>query len=158
MQLSPIHPPPSLASASRSIFAPCKESDSRTVPFLRPRGIERAATAVRSSLGMSVQPDIPIFVSTPPPSWDGGFLTHAEVEPLHIASSWAGRVGQVTLAAHTPYRVSVQPEALFPLLSRPPSSAKATRKFFQYRSFAAYLTFTGEMAGFNSCLVCYTRM
>jgi hypothetical protein len=51
------------------------------------RGIERAATEVRSSSGMSVQPDIPIFVSAPPPSRDGGLLAHAEVKPLHVVFS-----------------------------------------------------------------------
>ena len=50
----------------------------------RARGIECAATAVRSSPGMSVQADVLIFVSLPPPSRDGGFLAHAEVEPLHV--------------------------------------------------------------------------
>jgi hypothetical protein len=37
------------------------------------RGIERAITA-RSPSGMSIQPDIPIFVATLSPSRDGGFL------------------------------------------------------------------------------------
>ena len=37
------------------------------------RGIERAVTA-RSPSGMSVQPDIPIFVTMPSPSRDDGFL------------------------------------------------------------------------------------
>ena len=36
----------------------------------RAKGIDRAATAVRSSFGMSVQPDVPFFVSAPPPSRD----------------------------------------------------------------------------------------
>jgi len=36
-------------------------------------------TEVRSSSGMSVQPDIPTFVSVPPPLQDGGLLAHAEV-------------------------------------------------------------------------------
>jgi len=46
------------------------------------RGIELAATAVCLSYGMSVQPDIPICVSTLPPSRNGGY---AQVEPLHVA-------------------------------------------------------------------------
>ena len=37
------------------------------------RGIGRAVTA-RSPSGMSVQPDIPIFVTMPSPSRDDGFL------------------------------------------------------------------------------------
>jgi hypothetical protein len=45
------------------IFAPCEESDSRRVLLSNARGIERAATAVSSSPGVSVQPDISIFVS-----------------------------------------------------------------------------------------------
>ena len=48
-------------------FAPCEESDSRTVLILNARGIERAITA-HSPSGMSVQPDIPIFVTTLSPS------------------------------------------------------------------------------------------
>ena len=40
----------------------------------RARGIERAATAVRSSPGMSVQQDIPISVMTPSPLLDDVFL------------------------------------------------------------------------------------
>jgi hypothetical protein len=36
--------------------------------------IERAAITVRSSSGMSVQPDILIFVTTLSPSRDDGFL------------------------------------------------------------------------------------
>ena len=44
-------------------FAPCEESDSRTVLISNARGIERAITA-RSPSGMSVQQDIPIFVTT----------------------------------------------------------------------------------------------
>ena len=55
------------------------------VLILRARVVERAATAVRSSPGMSVQPDIPIFVSPSPPSRDGGFFARAEVKPLHVA-------------------------------------------------------------------------
>ena len=35
--------------------------------------IERATITVRSSSGMSVQPDIPIFVTTLSPSQDDGF-------------------------------------------------------------------------------------
>ena len=48
-------------------FAPCEESDSRTVLISNARGIERAITA-RSPSGMSVQPYIPIFVTTLSPS------------------------------------------------------------------------------------------
>jgi len=46
----------------RYIFAACEESDSHMVLISNARGLERAATAVNSSPGMSVQPDIPIFV------------------------------------------------------------------------------------------------
>ena len=60
---------------------------------LNARGIERATTAVRSSPGMSVQPDIPIFISAPPPSRDVGYLAHAELKPLHVVFSRAVRVG-----------------------------------------------------------------
>ena len=42
------HPPPSLASATRRIFAPCEELDSRMVLLSNGRGPERPATAVRS--------------------------------------------------------------------------------------------------------------
>ena len=47
------------------IFAPCEESDSCMVLILNTRGLEHAATAVHSSPGMSVQPDIPIFRFSP---------------------------------------------------------------------------------------------
>jgi len=59
--------PHSFASASRRIFAPCEESDSRMVLISKARGAECAATAVHSPPGMSVQPDIPVFVSALPP-------------------------------------------------------------------------------------------
>jgi hypothetical protein len=85
------HPPPSLASATRRIFTPCEESDSCMVLISNARGIERAATAVRSSSGMSVQPDISIFISAPPPLRDVGYLAHAEVKPLHVVFSRAVR-------------------------------------------------------------------
>jgi len=49
------------------------------------RGPERPATAVRSPHGMSVQPDIPIFLSVPPHSQDVEVFAHAEVRPLHVA-------------------------------------------------------------------------
>ena len=68
VQISPIHPPHSLASVSWRIFAPCEESDSHMVLISNARGAERAATAVHLPPGMSVQPDILIFVSAPPPS------------------------------------------------------------------------------------------
>ena len=45
----------------------------------RARAIERAATAVRSLPGMSVQPDVPIFVSPSPSSRGDAFFAHAEV-------------------------------------------------------------------------------
>jgi len=51
------------------------------------RGIEHTANAVRSAPGMSVQPDIPIFVLAPPPSRDVGYLAQAEVKPLHVVFS-----------------------------------------------------------------------
>jgi len=44
------------------------------VLILRERVTEHAAITVRSSSGMSVQPDIPIFVTTLSPSRDDGFL------------------------------------------------------------------------------------
>ena len=77
--ISPIHPPPSLASASQRIFAPCEESDSSMVLISRARGHEHPATAIRSPHGMSVQPDVPTSVSAQPPSRDSGYLAHAEV-------------------------------------------------------------------------------
>jgi hypothetical protein len=43
------------------------------VLILNARGIEHSIGA-RSPSGMSVQPDIPIFVTMPSPSRDGGFL------------------------------------------------------------------------------------
>ena len=49
--ISLIHPPPSLANASRSIFTPCEESDSRMVLISRERRVERVVTA-RSPSGM----------------------------------------------------------------------------------------------------------
>ena len=90
--------PPSLASASRRILALCEESDSRMVLISRQIGPERAATAVCSPHGMSVQLDIPTFISAPPPSRDVGFLAHAEVKPLHVVFSWVGGIGRVALA------------------------------------------------------------
>jgi len=85
---------PSLACKCESEhFHPCEESDSRMVLISNARAIERAATAVRSSSGMSVPPDIPIFISAPPPSRDVGYLAHAEVKPLHVVFSRAVRVG-----------------------------------------------------------------
>ena len=83
MQYSPIDPPPSLVSASWSIFAPCEESDSRTVLTSKARGIERAATAVRSSFGISVHPNIPFFVLAPPPSQDVPELAATAVRSPH---------------------------------------------------------------------------
>jgi len=59
----------------------------------RARAIERAATAVRSLPGMSVQPDVPIFVSPSPSSRGDAFFAHAEVKPLHVVFSWAGSAG-----------------------------------------------------------------
>jgi len=53
----------------------------------RARGIERAVTAVRSLPGMSVQPDVPIFVSPSPSSRGGAFFIHAEVSLLHVVFS-----------------------------------------------------------------------
>ena len=59
------------------------ESDSRTVLISRARGIDRAATAVRSSFGMYVQPDIPFFVPAPPPSRDVSELAATAVRSPH---------------------------------------------------------------------------
>lgn len=84
MQISPIHPPPSLASASRRIFAPCEESNSRRVLISRARVIERANITVRSSSGMSAQPDIPFFVTTLSPSQDDGFLEGLDESPSRL--------------------------------------------------------------------------
>ena len=67
------------------MFAPCDESNSWMVLILRARGSEHPGTAVRSPHGVSIQPDIPISVSLAPPSRDGGFLAHAQVQPLHAA-------------------------------------------------------------------------
>ena len=53
---------------------PCEESNSRMMLISRARGRGRPATVVRSPHGMSVHPDIPIFVTTPSPSRDDGFL------------------------------------------------------------------------------------
>ena len=58
------------------MFAQREESE---VLISSARGIERAATAVRSSPCMSVQPEIPILVSVAPPSRDGGLFANAEV-------------------------------------------------------------------------------
>jgi len=58
----------STSLACRRMFAPCEESDSRMVFISKARGVERAVAAVHSSPGMSVQPDIPIVVSTPLPT------------------------------------------------------------------------------------------
>ena len=118
---------------------------------------------------MSVHPDIPFFVPVPPPSWDVPELATSAVRSPHGMSvqpdipiffcDAASLVGWwlfsflcmlAVLAAHTPYRVFVQSDVPFPLLSRPPSSAKATRKLFPFLSFTAYLTLAGEMTGFDS--------
>jgi len=61
-------PPPSPTKARWSLSAPCAESGSHWDFNPRPTRPEPAATAVRSSLRMSCQPDIPICVSAPPPS------------------------------------------------------------------------------------------
>jgi len=53
----------------------------------RAKGIERAATAVRSLPGKSVQPDVPIFISPSPSSRAGAFFAHAEVSLLHVVFS-----------------------------------------------------------------------
>jgi len=71
-------PPPSLANASRRIFAPCEESDSRMVLLSRERRVECVVTA-RSPSGMSVQPDISIFVTTQ--LVPGAFLSTSYVFP-----------------------------------------------------------------------------
>ena len=84
--ISLIHPPPSFASVSWSIFAPCEESDSRMVLLSNERGLERPATAVRSLHGISVQPDTPTFLASPP-SRDVCYSAHAEVKPLHVVLS-----------------------------------------------------------------------
>ena len=85
--ISLIHLPPSLASASRSIFAPCEESDSRMVLLSNEGGLERPATAVRSRHEISVQPDTPTFFLAPPLSRDVCYSAHAEVNPLHVVIS-----------------------------------------------------------------------
>ena len=100
-----------LASASRRIFAPCVEFDSCMALISNARGIECAATVVRSPHRISHWTDIPIFVSALPPSRDGGLVGHAEVKPLHVVLSWTGRVGWVALSARTP---SVRPPSLSP--------------------------------------------
>ena len=69
--------PPSLASASRRIFAPCEESDSHMVLLSNERCSEHPATAVCSCHGISVQPDTPTFVLALPPSRDVGYSAHA---------------------------------------------------------------------------------
>ena len=74
VQISPIHRPPLIASVSQRIFVLCKESNPRRVLILRERVIERAAIKVCLLSGMSVQPDIPIFVMMLSPSQDNGFL------------------------------------------------------------------------------------
>jgi len=51
------------------------------VLILRERVIECATIMVRSSSGMSVQPDIPIFVTTLSPSRDDGFLEGFDESP-----------------------------------------------------------------------------
>jgi hypothetical protein len=61
------------------------------VLFSNARGTEHGTTAVRSSPGMSVQPDIPILISAPPPSRDVGFLDHAEASPLCVVFFVGGR-------------------------------------------------------------------
>ena len=48
---------------------------------------KRAANAVRSSPGMSVQPNILIFVLAPPPWWDVGYSAHEEAKPVHVVFS-----------------------------------------------------------------------
>jgi hypothetical protein len=56
------------------------------VLLAKARGLERAATAVRSPVRMSVQPDITICVSAlPPSSEEGAFSLMQRVKPLHVA-------------------------------------------------------------------------
>jgi len=98
-----------------------------------------ATTAVRSPHGMSVQPDILILFSMPPPSWDGGFLPSSACCFFVSRKDWTGRVS----GSHTLPRVCSTRSAIS-FFSRPPSSAKATRKLFQFRSFAVYLTFAAR--------------
>ena len=74
VQILRIHAPPSLASTSRRMFVPCEESNSRMVLISRERRPEHPAIAVRSPHGMSIQPGIPIFVTTPSPWRDNGCL------------------------------------------------------------------------------------
>ncbi|KAF8871313.1 hypothetical protein CPB84DRAFT_1855085 [Gymnopilus junonius] len=136
-------PPPFLAPAADRaplprlqmrwmLFAPCEGFNSSRVLLSRVRGPERTAAAVGSPSGMSAQPDIPIFVSTPPPSWVGGFLAHAEVKPLHSAFSRAGRVRRVALAARMPYGTSIYPDMPISFISPPPAKAR-------WRLFACFL-------------------
>ncbi|KAF8887633.1 hypothetical protein CPB84DRAFT_1786750, partial [Gymnopilus junonius] len=102
------------------LFAPCEGFNSSRVLLSRVRGPERTAAAVGLPSGMSAQPDIPIFISTPPPSWVGGFLAHAEVKPLHSAFSRAGRVRRVALVARMPYGTSIYPDMPISFISPPP--------------------------------------
>ena len=106
------------------------------VLFSNARGTEHAATAVRSSPGMSVQPDISIFISAPPPSRDVGFLAHAEASPLRVIFSWEGGIGRVALAARTtffspPLSLAKARWRIFSLCEDPVLKAKSWAIFFR---------------------------
>jgi hypothetical protein len=75
--------PPSPANASRKIFAPCEESNSRMVLLSRQIRVE-CIVAARSPSGMSVHPDISIFVMTLLTAQlvPGAFLSTSYVFPL----------------------------------------------------------------------------
>ena len=110
------YPPPSLASASRRIFAPCEESDSRTVLISNAKRIEYAATVVRSSPEMSVPPDIPISFRRRLRRLQrrgGGFFAHAKGQTSACSFPMSGRGCLVTTTARTgtPFGTSVQPDA-----------------------------------------------
>jgi len=75
VQVATINLPPSIASASRRMLAPCE-----SIPQGASFKCERDRTyccAVRSSPWMSVQPDIPIFVLVASASRDSGFFANA---------------------------------------------------------------------------------
>jgi len=82
--VSPLHLLPPLASAN---WTHVRSLTPAWCLFSKARGIAHAANAVRSAPGMSVQPDIPIFILALPSSWDVGYLAQVEVKPLHVAFS-----------------------------------------------------------------------
>ena len=95
------------------MFTLCEESHSRMVLISRARGIECAATAVPSSPGMSVQPDIPIFVSALPLSSAKARRRHAAGQRSACSFPMSGRGCRVATRARTgtPSGTSVQPDA-----------------------------------------------